>query len=585
MPSTTQTRKVVAIDFGTSTTLIAVRPANGIPEVIPIGHQLGVTLMPSIIDIDDVTKVGENVPEHRRHRSVKSDLTRAEAEDISDSDRDLAEARVRAIIKEAVRRAREQVPDLFDDAEVFVGCPALWSGKNRKRLATIVHELGLSVDYGNILDEPVAAGISWIRDQWLAGGAKPIGNVLVFDPGGGTMDVAYLRVVENKDAALPDISIYYADSIAKSGDHADLLLADSLCNGNARLEEFKELPTLQDAVRSLKEQLSFRTEGRVNAGAPINEVLGCDQPTLNEALKPLIADMHRLIANVVKGTLLRMHWQITPYEIRTDPKFDFASVLAPDVNYVVLAGGLSRIPLFARELEKTFMQAKLITLGNPQEAVVRGLCYGQELVHLNLPRPPISFFAKITQRNAAGEDTSEEICVYEAFSPIFRFENAIAGNGNIYTSWSCTARAQATVEFYAVVPTIHESTPSNQRLVAFQSTVPDLVPPQDRQAISTWPSPDADPSHDRAKESSTFVQARFFHDPRDAAGGVRFVMYPTAEILFQGATRDLAIRIDSWSPTPANFEIGENIARARLWYVLANKRQDGTPHYEAWRYN
>jgi hypothetical protein len=585
MLSTKQTRKVVAIDFGTSTTLVAVRPANGIPEVIPIGYQSGVTLMPSIIDIDDVTKVGENVAEHRQHRSVKSDLTRAEAENISESDRHLAESRVRAIISEAVRRAREQVPDLFDDAEVFVGCPALWSGNNRKRLATIVHELGLSVDYGNILDEPVAAGISWIRDQWLAGGVKPIGNVLVFDPGGGTLDVAYLRVMENKDAALPDISIYYADSIAKSGDHADSLLANSLRDGNPRLEEFKDMPALRNAVRSLKEQLSFRTEGQVNAGAPINAVLGCDQPTLNEALEPLVADMHRLIANVVKGTLLRRHGRITPHEIRTDPKFDFASMLAPEIDYVVLAGGLSRIPLFARELEKTFTQAKLITLGNPQEAVVRGLCYGQELVHLNLPRPPISFFAKVTQRDATGKETSEEICVYEAFSPIFRFENAIAGNGNMYTSWNCTARAQATVEFYAVVPTIHESTPSHQRLVAFQSTVPDLVPRQERQAISTLPTPEADPTNDRAKESSTFVQARFTHDPRDAAGGVRFVMYPTAEILFQGATRDLAIRVDSWSPTPANFEIGNSIARARLWYVPASHRQDDRPQYEAWRFN
>jgi len=62
-------------------------------------------------------------------------------------------------------------------------------------------------------------------------------------------------------------------------------------------------------------------------------------------------------------------------------------------------------------------------------------------------------------------------------------------------------------------------------------------------------------------------------------------MYPTAEILFQGATRDLAIRVDSWSPTPANFELGDGVARARLWYQLAGNRQDGGTYSEAWRFN
>jgi hypothetical protein len=585
MPAARQPRKVVAIDFGTSTTLVAVRPVNGIPEVIPIGNQSGVTLMPSTINIDDLTNVGESVPEHQRHRSVKSDLTRAELENVADSERTLAELRVSAIIKEAIRRAQTQVPGLLDDAEVFVGCPALWSGKNRKRLATIVHELGLAVDYGNVLDEPVAAGISWIRDQWLEGGAKPIGNVLVFDPGGGTLDIAYLRVTENKDAALPDISIYYADSIAKSGDYADSLLLDLLCDESPGLRDLKNEPALRDAVRSLKEQLSFRAEGQVNAGAPVNAVVRCDQSSLNSALKPLITGMRRLVVNVVKGTLLRRHGRLSPHEIRTNEKYEFASVLAPEINYVVLSGGLSRIPLFSHELKMMFPRAELITLSDPQEAVVRGLCYGQELVHLNLPRPPISFFARITPCDANGNETPEEICVYEAFSPIFRFEDAIAGNGNMYASWTCTAKERSKIDFFAVVPTIHENTPSSQRLVAFQSTVPDLVPPLERPGLRTRPSLDAEESQHRAKESSTFTNAQFLHDPRSATGSARIVIYPTAEILFQGATRSLAIRIDSWSPTPANFEIGDGIARARLWYQLAGQRSDGSTYNEGWRFN
>lgn len=552
MSAAKQSRKVVAIDFGTSTTLVAVRPANGIPEVISIGDQSGVTLMPSIIDVDDLTKVGENVAEHRRHRSVKSDLTRAEIGDVADHERELAESRVAAIIREAIRRAQEQVPDLLEDSEVFVGCPALWSGKNRKRLATIVRDLGLAVDFGNILDEPVAAGISWIRDQWLEGGTKPIGNVLVFDPGGGTLDVAYLRVSENQDAALPDISIYYADSIARSGDHADSLLLNHLCKEDSHLRDLKNEPALRDAVRSLKEQLSFRTEGQVNAGAPVNAVVECSQAVLNAALKPMVIDMQKLIANVVKGTLLRRHGRISPHEIRTNPRFDFASVLALDVHYVVLAGGLSRIPLFARELEEMFPRAKLISLGNPQEAVVRGLCYGKELVHLNLPRPPISFFARVTEHDATGTNVSKEVCVYEAFSPIYRFESAMAGNGDIYASWTCTARAGAIVELVAITPSIYDDVPISDRLIAFRMT-----------GFKGQPSTTKPAGADQST-SDTFIRIVLKHDPRSIHGQVRFVLYPTTEIGFYGANCDMAFRVDDWSPTPGNFAIGEQIASSSI---------------------
>lgn len=585
MVPTNQSRSVVAIDFGTSTTLIAVRPANGIPEVIPIGDQPGVTMMPSIIDSEDLTKVGETVLEGRRHLSVKSELTRIEQFAVSPEERSLAEARVRAIINEAVRRARQQLPDLFNDSDVFVGCPALWSGENRKRLATIVHDLGLSVDYGNVLDEPVAAGISWIRSEWLEGGSKPVGSVLVFDPGGGTLDVAYLRVAENRDADLPDISIYYADSIAKSGDYVDSLLTHSLGESNAQLFNHKLDPALRNAARAIKEQLSFRTEARVNVGEPINAVIACDRPTLNMAMRPLIADMHRLIENVVKGTLLRRHGGITPFEIRTNKAFDYTSVLAAEVDYVVLAGGLSRTPLFADELGNTFRNAKIISLDNPQEAVVTGLCYGKELVHLNLPRPPISFFANVSYVDDKGAKISEEICVYEAFSPIFRFADAVAGNGNIYASWRCDIKHQATVEFYAVVPTIHDKTPLSSRLVAFESTVPELVPPPERLELNSWDSRSGAAPQSHAQRSSTFVRTRFTHDPRSATGEARFVMYPTAEILFQGASRQQAVRVDSWSPTPANFELGNGIAIARLWYAPADRRSTGLSYTEDWRFN
>lgn len=548
-------KKVVAIDFGTSTTLVAVRPPNGIPEVIAIGAAPGAKLLPSIVDAHDPTIVGEDVNNASAHRSVKSDLTRAESEHVSEHDRRQAEVRVGAIIKEALRRAQERVPNLLRDSEVFVGCPALWSGQNRKRLATIVRELGHSIDFGNVLDEPVAAGISWIRDEWLQGGTKPVGDVLVFDPGGGTLDIAYLRVKENKDANLPDISILYADSIDKSGDFVDRLLVDRLCTNSPDLTAFKGEASLRDAARMLKEQLSFNEVARFNAGTPISRVVSCTQTDLEKGIEPFLKDMRLLIMNVVKGILLRSVPGITPYEIRTAQRHDFSTVLAPAVDYVVFAGGLSQSPVFEAEIRKMFVNAKIIRLGNPQEAVVRGLCYGQELVHLNLPRPPISFYARISYVDR-GTLVNEEQCIYEAFSPLFRSEQALAGNGNVYKQWQCQAPVPATVEFYAVSPTVDDTVPTDDRLVAFKQTGSN-TDPIGRALESSGPT-----------TSDSFVRLAHSHDPRQLHGHVRFVIYPTAEIAFYGATHHMAARVENWSPTPGNFRIGEHLATSWLSYKL-----------------
>lgn len=513
--------------------------------------------MPSVIDAADLTIVGENVNEASAHRSVKSDLTRSEsdAEHMSEDDRSQAEARVRAIVKEALRRAQERVPNLLQDSEVFVGCPALWSGLNRKRLATIIRELGHSIDYGNVLDEPVAAGISWIRDEWLQGGTKPVGDVLVFDPGGGTLDVAYLRVKENVDANLPDISILYADSIARSGDFVDELLVNQLCAGSAELMAFKGEAALRDGARMLKEQLSFNEVARFNAGKPVSRVLSCSQKDLESAIAPFLKDMRLLITNVVKGILLRSVAGITPYEIRTAKQHDFASVLAPAVDYVVFAGGLSRNPMFESEIRAMFVNANIIKLDNPQEAVVRGLCYGQELVHLNLPRPPISFYARVSYIDN-GSLVRQEQCIYEAFSPLFRSEQALAGNGNIYKWWQCQAPVPATVEFYAVSPTVDDAVPTDDRLVAFRQTGSNRAPVK------------GIPNNSGPSSSDTFVRLTHQHDPRQVHGHVRFVIYPTAEIAFYGASHHMAARVENWSPTPGNFKIGEHFATSWLPYTL-----------------
>jgi len=555
-------KKTVAIDFGTTTTLVAIRRGEGLPEVLAIGPANQPTLMPSIIDSEDTAVVGESVSPDRAHRSVKSDLTLLETQSMSEQHSQLAEARVRAIIREAVRRAEETVPDILRDAEVFIGCPALWSGPNRKKLATIVYELGIPVDFGNVIDEPVAAGISWIREQWLRGGEKPTGNVVVFDPGGGTLDIAYLNVVANTKSEIPDISIYYADSIPKSGDYADELLAKSLVEMKPDLLPFAERRELRDAARLLKEQLSFSSSAAVNTGAPVNRVLQARVDELNVSIQPLIDDIERLLENVVRGSLLRTESGLTPHQIRLE---DYRNKLVAEVNYVVLSGGLSHIPIFRELLQNIFRNAQLIILDKPQEAVVAGLCYGNELVHLNLPRPPISFYARVKSMDRRGTIAVTDHCIYEAYSPIFTREKALAGSGEMYVSWSAESAEPTRVEFFAVIPTIR-NVPLERRRVRFERTMPAVkgnYPLGKPRVGAPLPQPQNMPI---AQNPQSFITVPVEHDLRHLHGAARFVMYPTAEIVFSGKDAHYEVRIESWTPTRGNFDKGNHEATARVWY-------------------
>jgi molecular chaperone DnaK (HSP70) len=61
-------------------------------------------------------------------------------------------------------------------------------------LLAIARRAGLPVAEAALVDEPVAAGIAWLTYRFLAHGERPTGSLLVFDMGGGTLDVAVLSV-------------------------------------------------------------------------------------------------------------------------------------------------------------------------------------------------------------------------------------------------------------------------------------------------------------------------------------------------------------------------------------------------------
>ena len=220
--------KTVGIDFGTSTTLIAERRSESTPRVLPIGETT--SWMPSLLGVDDSGQLiaGEaaaRLGPRKVVASIKSALTNGLDEvDTPAGVIDVREG-VATLLRSAIDRARQVDAHVFDDAEIFLGCPALWTGHERKLLVEVAHEVGLEVDIGQIVDEPVAAGLHWVNSQWLQDGSRPTGKSVVFDAGGGTLDVSYLDVAGFER---PEMTVLSAEGRAESGDALDHSLFSTL---------------------------------------------------------------------------------------------------------------------------------------------------------------------------------------------------------------------------------------------------------------------------------------------------------------------------------------------------------------------
>jgi hypothetical protein len=106
---------------------------------------------------------------------------------------------------------------------------------------------------------------------------------------------------------------------------------------------------------------------------------------LEEAFEPLMASAEQLVTAALRAARLG--------ERHRDPAYDpTAQKLAADVDFVLLAGGMSRIPVVRRRLAAMLPNAEFVSTGmEPDEVVVAGLTDTAGYERINLHRPAISF--------------------------------------------------------------------------------------------------------------------------------------------------------------------------------------------------
>jgi molecular chaperone DnaK len=448
--------RAVGVDFGTSTSLVAERDGAERAEILPLGDDLRTRYVPSVAALRGGRIVLAEQAEGRRSDAVIRSIKRGITENrdqirVATTDGELevsVDEVVLGLLNEIAARTRTQGLHLDQERLVRLGCPAMWTGPQRRRLIDLARKAGLPVDHATLVDEPVAAGVAWLAHRYLAHRDAPQGRVLVFDMGGGTLDLAVLDVI---GGAKPDVTVLAAIGIAEAGDDLDRTLvrefeADLSSRGldlDSRPDAAELRGELLTLARDTKVALSANSRRTVVLDAERFggvQTLDFSRLQLEEAFEPQVTRAEQMVWAALRSAKLTEEFApqefvsgaaeskaMTPDELRRLGP----DQLRDDVKHVVLAGGMSRIPLVATRLSEMFPKAELHErVGDflADEVVVAGLADTAGYDKISLHRPAFDFVLE-------WDGGRERRMLYEAYTPLYDPAQVARGNAFLGHGW------------------------------------------------------------------------------------------------------------------------------------------------------
>ncbi len=431
----------IGLDFGTTTTLIAVRVDQQEPRVVPLERDTD--WMPSYFwrGDDGSEAIGAraaNLPSPVR--SIKLELPRDEASDETYGIRPSTIAL--RIVEEALGRAVTQLKRdrlLPADADLLeistnIGCTSAWNLETRVRLRDIAAAAGLKVTMANVIEEPVAAALAVALTGALARG----GRLLMIDIGGGTLDVCVLRA----EAGTNRFTIFASDGDARVGGdrYTDLIddylrrrLAESLDRPDESVAlSHADATRLWQVAESAKQDLSRLTSVRVQVpavdGIP-GPLVTVTRDWFEHESRRLVRMTRDAVTNAYRIARLTLdrgdHPEDepgTPY-LRTNPIRLISNLSLHEdglehIDHVVLVGGASEMPMIRQAFEDVFgsrlEDPKRYGL-EPISAVVIGLAQHDALESLDFGYP--NWAIDVEVRTPEGTRSIE---LYTPFAPIFK---------------------------------------------------------------------------------------------------------------------------------------------------------------------
>ncbi len=361
---------IVGIDLGTTNSEVAL-VQNGQPHVF---EEDGDPILPSFVGLAEdgrllVGKAAKNQWVLAPERTIKS-IKRKMGQDVKVKlgDQEYRPQEISAMILRALRdRAARELGQPVNKAVITV--PAYFNDAQRQATREAGELAGLEVV--RILNEPTAASLTYDPSH------QALRRLMVYDLGGGTFDVS---VVQAQEGVVEVLSSHGDTQLG--GDDFDELLLNRVCDRfqeehavDLRASLVSRARVLR-AVEEAKKALSFHPFARIEEefvaekeGQPLHLNVEISRTEFEELIRPLLDRT----MDCVQRALADAH--LTP----------------PNIDKIVLVGGVTRTPLVSAMLEERMGQPAhqevnpdlCVAMGAAvQAAIVAGADVGAVLVDI-----------------------------------------------------------------------------------------------------------------------------------------------------------------------------------------------------------
>lgn len=445
MPTSMRT---LGVDFGTSTTLIAESGPTGRPSIVPMGDSTN--WLPSVASPrGSELVVGEDALKQSPGsliRSVKRCITTG-ATTVCSADKSFersADEVIGAVLAELASRAQFERLPISEPGTTRLGCPAMWDADQRLRLLNLASAAGFAVGASTLIDEPVAAGLMWITEQTRRGTYLEGDRVLVFDMGGGTLDVAILDVTTGPGRD-PEIYVLASAGVDEAGDALDTAIAEDLTLLlGERGVAIDDLPDpglarayLDRAATDAKIALTDVADTDVDVAYAAVHLprLHYSVEQLDDALRPQMERAWGLILSTLRAAYLTREG---PQSRASDLRKLGDEQLTSKITHVLLAGGMSRVPGVARFLSPRFVNAVVHqdSGSRVQEVIAAGLAENTTYERVNLHLPGFDFVLDYVDRDG----TPQTVTLYRAHTRFYDPWEAMSKD-RLYYDWPRGATA------------------------------------------------------------------------------------------------------------------------------------------------
>ena len=347
--------RIIGIDLGTTTSEVAYMDGDK-PAIILNIQENNSSIIPSVVYIgEDETKVGQTA---KNQAILKASSTICEVkrkmgsgEKIKIKDKEYLPEEISAKILKKIKEVAEfSLGENIDAAVITV--PANFSEVARRATRDAGEIAGLKIE--RIINEPTAAAMAYGLNN-----LNREGYILVYDFGGGTLDVSVLELFNG----ILDVKASRGNNFLGGKDIDEILVKyivekfKEKSGVTLNLNEARVRATLKNAAEEAKKNLSSDTSTDVvipyitldSEKNAIDLDLTITRREFEEKIKELVDSTQKIITETLTA----------------------AKITDKDVTAVILVGGSTRIPYVRDSIDNRF-KGKLVSGINPDETVALG---------------------------------------------------------------------------------------------------------------------------------------------------------------------------------------------------------------------